>query len=103
MINLSGTFENGAKGWLPYYVSKRALEDFTVGLAEDLKEKGIKVNAISPSDTQTEAYKRFFPEDAANAQTPETVAKVIIETILREETGKVFVVKNGQITEGFHK
>ena len=27
IINLSGTFENGAKGWLPYYVSKRAIED----------------------------------------------------------------------------
>lgn len=26
IINLSGTFENGAKGWLPYYVSKRALK-----------------------------------------------------------------------------
>lgn len=26
IVNISGTFENGAKGWLPYYVSKRALK-----------------------------------------------------------------------------
>lgn len=25
IINISGTFENGAKGWLPYYVSKKAI------------------------------------------------------------------------------
>lgn len=26
IINISGTFENGAKGWLPYYVSKKQLK-----------------------------------------------------------------------------
>ena len=33
IINISGTFESGAKGWLPYFVSKRAIEDLTLGLA----------------------------------------------------------------------
>lgn len=61
VINISGTFENGAKGWLPYYVSKKAIEDFTVGLSEELEDKGIRVNCISPSDTATEAYKKIFP------------------------------------------
>lgn len=64
IINLSGTFENGGKGWLPYYVSKRAIEDLTIGLADELKDKGINVNYVSPSDTATDEYKRFFPEDA---------------------------------------
>ncbi|KKQ64171.1 MAG: short chain dehydrogenase [Candidatus Shapirobacteria bacterium GW2011_GWF1_38_23] len=59
VINLSGTFENGGKGWLPYYVSKRAIEDFTIGLADELKEKKIKVNCISPSDTATESYRKI--------------------------------------------
>lgn len=40
IINISGTFESGAKGWLPYFVSKRAIEDLTIGLAEELKDKG---------------------------------------------------------------
>ncbi len=47
IINISGTFENGAKGWLPYYASKRAIEDLTIGLSEELKDKGINVNCVS--------------------------------------------------------
>jgi 3-oxoacyl-[acyl-carrier protein] reductase len=103
IINLSGTFENGGKGWLPYYVSKRAIEDFTIGLAEELKDKGIKVNCVSPSDTATEQYKRFFPDDAKDAQTPEDVARLFLEILKKDATGKVFVIKGGKVTEGFHK
>lgn len=61
IMNLSGTFSSGGKGWIPYYVSKRAIEDLTVGLSEELKNKGIRVNGISPSDVATEAYKKYFP------------------------------------------
>lgn len=103
IVNLSGTFENGGKGWLPYYVSKRAIEDFTIGLAEELKDKGIKVNCVSPSDTATEQYKRFFPDDAKDAQTPEDVAKLFADILKKDVTGKVFVIKGGKVTEGFHK
>lgn len=103
IINLSGTFENGGKGWLPYYVSKRAIEDLTIGLSEELKDKGINVNCVSPSDTATEEYKRFFPEDAKDAQTPEDVAKLFVELVKKDVTGKVFVIKQGIIEEGFHK
>lgn len=103
VINLSGTFESGAKGWLPYYVSKRAIEDLTIGLSEELKDKGIMVNCVSPSDTATEEYKRFFPEDAKDAQTPEEVAKLFVELVKKDATGKVFVIKHGKVEEGFHK
>lgn len=103
IINLSGTFENGGKGWLPYYVSKKAIEDLTVGLAEELKDKGINVNCVSPSDTATDQYKRFFPEDAKDAQTPEEVAKLFTDVLKKDVTGKVFVIKGGKVTEGFHK
>ncbi|MEK7166448.1 MAG: SDR family oxidoreductase [Patescibacteria group bacterium] len=60
IMNISGTFEGGAKGWLPYYVSKKALEDLTIGLSQELKDKGILVNCISPSDTYTASYSKFF-------------------------------------------
>ncbi len=103
IINLSGTFSSGGKGWLPYYVSKRAIEDLTVGLSQELIEKGVNVNAVSPSDTATEQYKKFFPEDATDAQDPQDVAKIIVELTQKDVTGKVFVVKNGQTEEGFHK
>jgi len=104
VINLSGTFENGARGWLPYFASKRALEDLTVGLAEELKDKGILVNCISPSDTATEEYIKYFPEDAKDANSPEEVAKIIVKTMESQETGKVVVIKKGQVVDGgFHQ
>lgn len=104
VINLSGTFENGGKGWLPYYVSKRAIEDFTVGLADELKEKNIKVNCISPSDTATESYKKFFPQYIDESADPKEIAKKFIEIIKSKDTGKVFVIKKDKdITEGFHQ
>ena len=106
IVNISGTFSNGAKGWLPYYTSKRALEDFTVGLAEELKDKDIQVNCVSPSDVATEAYKKYFPKYAADALQPEEVAKYIVRLASPEfddTTGTVFTLKKGQEPkEGYH-
>ena len=103
IINLSGTFEDGGKGWIPYYVSKKAIEDLTIGLSQELKDKGIKVNCVSPSDTATEQYKMFFPKYAKDAQSPEVVAKFFLEISEKDITGKVYVVKKGKAEEGFHK
>ena len=106
VINLSGTFTSGAKGWLPYYVSKRALEDFTVGLAEELKDKDIQVNCVSPSDVATEAYKKYFPKYAEDVLDPKEVAEYIVHLTSPEfdnTTGKVFTLKKGQgPQEGHH-
>lgn len=96
ILNISGTFENGAKGWLPYYVSKRAIEDLTIGLAEELKDKDIQVNAISPSDTATEAYRKYFPQYIDEAIDPGEIAKEAVYLCSKEAneiTGKVFVMK----------
>ncbi|MBI5620692.1 SDR family oxidoreductase, partial [Candidatus Gottesmanbacteria bacterium] len=105
IINLSGTFENGNSGWLPYYVSKRAIEDFTVGLAQELKFRGIHVNCISPSDTATETYKKFFPEYYDEAMDPKKIGEFIAEFCAKKDptTGKVFVLKKDIAPyEGFH-
>lgn len=96
IINLSGTFENGAKGWIPYFVSKKALESFTIGLSQELKDKEIYVNCVSPSDTLTEAYKKFFPSDATseNCVTSREVAQKILEVSNTQDlTGQIIVVK----------
>lgn len=104
IINISGTFENGAKGWLPYYVSKRGIEDLTLALSEELKEKGINVNCISPSDTATEQYIKYFPEDVKEANTPEDIAKAVSNLIEIDQTSQFVVLKKGNlIKEGFHK
>ncbi len=105
ILNISGTFENGAKGWLPYSVSKKAKEDLTIGLSEELKDKNIQVNAISPSDTATDAYKKYFPQYMDEAIEPSQIAKQV--TLLCSEestvTGKVFVMKKGKEPyEGYH-
>lgn len=105
IVNISGTFENGAKGWLPYYVSKRAIEDFTIGLAQELEEKDIQVNCISPSDTATEQYARFFPQYMEEAMDPFVVAQEIVELCEPNNTlsGKVIVMKKDQKSiGGFH-
>ncbi len=106
IINISGTFESGAKGWLPYYVSKRAIEDLTIGLAEELKDRGILVNAISPSDTATEAYKKYFPRYISDAIEPEEIAKFAVHICsgkANDISGKVFVLKKGKEPyEGYH-
>lgn len=106
ILNISGTFESGAKGWLPYFVSKRAIEDLTIGLAEELKEKDIQVNAISPSDTATEAYKKYFPQyikDAIDPSEIATYATYLCSEKAHSITGKVFVMKKGkQPYEGYH-
>lgn len=98
IVNISGTFESGAKGWLPYYVSKRAIEDLTKGLAEELKDKEIQVNCISPSDTATEQYKKYFPQFINEANDPKDVAKEVafLCSDIADITGSVFVVKKGQ-------
>jgi len=97
IVNLSGTFENGGKGWLPYFVSKRALEDFTIGLADELKEKSIRVVGVSPSDTDTESYKKFFPEYINDSQDPKEIAKFIVDLYLNnKETGTIYVLKRNQ-------
>ena len=105
VVNLSGTFENGAKGWLPYYASKRALEDLTIGLAEELKDKNIQVNCISPSDTATEAYQKYFPQYIDEAISPEKIAHQIVELCREDNTtnGQVIVMKkNKEPFAGFH-
>lgn len=106
ILNISGTFESGAKGWLPYYVSKRAIEDLTVGLAEELKEKGIQVNCISLSDTATEAYRKYFPQYINEAIEPEEIAKCAVYLCSSKAdkiTGKVFVMKKDKTPyEGYH-
>jgi len=107
IINLSGTFENGGKGWIPYYVSKRAIEDLTIGLAQELQEKDIQVNCISPSDTATDAYKKYFPEYIEESVDPKEIAKLFVKLSLQESdtvSGKVFVVKKDEeVMEEFHK
>ncbi len=106
ILNISGTFESGAKGWLPYYASKRALEDFTTGLASELKERDIQINCISPSDTATEAFSKYFPQYLKDAISPEEIAHKAVElcsTKSDHTSGSIIVMKKDEKPyEKFH-
>lgn len=105
VIGVSGTFESGASGWLPYYTSKRALEDFLVGLAHDYPT-GPRIFGVSPSDTATEAYHKFFPEDAATAQSPEAVADLVAKLAddeLMYRSGEIIKIKVAKHASGYHR
>ena len=104
-VGISGTFSDGSAGWLPYYVSKRGQEDFLQGLAQDYPAK-LRVYGVSPADTATAPYKRFYPEDAAHAQSPETVAAFIAKLIDGETkyaSGDIIVLRDGVDSLGYHK
>lgn len=98
ILQISGTFENGAKGWLHYYVSKKAIEEFTIGLAQELREHRIQVNAISPSDTYTEAYAKFYPDESLEScMDPKDIAMLAVQ-LLNDKfdfiTGQIIVARN---------
>lgn len=100
IVCISGTFASGGAGWLHYYVSKLALEHFTVGLAQELRPHEIQVNCISPSDAKTEALTRFFPEDAATALEPTEIAKLAMFLVSEDSqhvTGQCIVIKNKKV------
>jgi NAD(P)-dependent dehydrogenase (short-subunit alcohol dehydrogenase family) len=97
ILSITGTFERGGVSWLDYYVSKLALEHFTIGLARELREHEIQVNAISPSFTATEAACKFFPEDVKTAISPAEVAKLAIFLLSKDAdniSGQSIVIKN---------
>jgi NAD(P)-dependent dehydrogenase (short-subunit alcohol dehydrogenase family) len=104
ILTISGTFADGAKGWLPYFASKRGLEDFSVGLAEELQRKDIRVHCLSPSDVATGAYKKYFPEYAGSALSPKTVADRATALCAQNPPETVWVAKKGRpLRPGFHK
>ena len=97
IINISGTFSNGGAGWLHYYVTKLAVESFTKGLSDELKEFNIQVNCISPSDVATHALEKYFPEQIEFALNPDDVAKLAVfltcSEVANSISGQIIVIK----------
>jgi NAD(P)-dependent dehydrogenase (short-subunit alcohol dehydrogenase family) len=62
-----------------YGVAKAAIERFTCGLTEELKEYNIAVNALCPSLTDTEGFKQWMPGvDTSGWQKPEMWGKYAV-------------------------
>ncbi len=104
IIGISGTFDKGASGRLPYYTSKRALEDFIQGLAQDYPH-GPYAYGISPADTATTAYAKYFPENLDKAQLPEAIGKLVAMLVTPSEnykSGGIIAVRDGHASPGYH-
>ena len=98
ILQISGTFESGAAGWLHYYVAKKALEHFSEGLAQELRKHEIQVNTVSPSDTLTEAYRHFFPdtpkEQCVSPEEIADIAKFLLSDAADHITGACVAVRS---------
>ncbi|MBB4688228.1 SDR family NAD(P)-dependent oxidoreductase [Amycolatopsis jiangsuensis] len=65
IINASTAADNGTAGFGAYAASKAALRTFTRVWANELKDRGIRVNAISPGPTDTTGMTELVGPDKA--------------------------------------
>ncbi|MCI0370349.1 MAG: SDR family NAD(P)-dependent oxidoreductase [candidate division NC10 bacterium] len=93
IINISsGVGRAARKGWGAYAVSKFGLEGFTQVLADELREEGIRVNAVNPGGTRTAMRAAaVLGEDPGTLPTPEAITPVFLylaSEASRDVTGK---------------
>ena len=67
IINASTAADRGTAGFGAYAASKAALRTFTRSWANELKGRGIRVNAISPGPTDTNGITELVGEENADA------------------------------------
>ena len=68
-----------AGGFLGYTVSKAGVIALTQALAQEVRGRGVTVNAVLPSTMDTEANRRAMPtSDRRGWVTPESVARAIL-------------------------
>jgi len=74
IINLSSILGTRViSGGIPYGATKAAIERFTVGLAQEVREYNIAVNALCPDYTDTEGLRKLSPDmDYSSLQRVET-------------------------------
>jgi NAD(P)-dependent dehydrogenase (short-subunit alcohol dehydrogenase family) len=95
IINVSsGVGRVGKARWGAYAVSKFGVEGLTQVLADEVKDYGIRVNAVNPGGTRTEMRAKAYPEeDPMTLPTPEEIIGVFVYLASAESrgvTGKSF-------------
>lgn len=111
IVNLSSVAGRlgGAGQYVDYAVSKGAIDTFTVGLAREVADEGIRVNAVAPGIVETEIHASAgLPGRAAKmapslpmrrAGTPEEIAAPIVWLLSDEAsytTGAILDVAGGR-------
>jgi NAD(P)-dependent dehydrogenase (short-subunit alcohol dehydrogenase family) len=80
IINVSSSVGKKGRGrWGAYAVSKFAMEGFTQTLADELKNKGIRVNSVNPGAMDTDMRHAAYPEeDRSKLKSPAEVLDVFV-------------------------
>jgi len=83
IVNMSsGAGKRPAPYWGAYAVSKFGIEGFSLLLAEELKDRDIRVYALNPGATRTQMRAKAYPyEDPMTLKPPEKVADFILRLI----------------------
>jgi NAD(P)-dependent dehydrogenase (short-subunit alcohol dehydrogenase family) len=99
---VSGVSVEGRAEWGAYSVSKFGVEGLTKILAAELKDRGIRVNAVDPGGMRTEMRAAAYPEeDPTTRITPEENTDVFLYLASdesREVTGQRFKAQEFQRT-----
>jgi len=95
IINVSsGVGRVGKARWGAYAASKFGVEGLTQVLADEVKDYGIRVNAVNPGGTRTAMRAKAYPEeDPMTLPTPEEITRVFVYLASAESrgvTGKSF-------------
>ncbi len=103
IINISSVAAitiNSPMTGLAYDVSKAGINRFTWGLAEELKEYNIAVNALMPKNTITEGWAALNPDvDKSEWQTPELWGKITNFVATRDPatfTGRILTAEDAE-------
>ncbi|WP_299589012.1 SDR family oxidoreductase [uncultured Microbulbifer sp.] len=97
ILNIASTAGMSARpGWSAYAASKAAVINFSITMAEELEEYGIRVLALSPGRTATELRKKLAPdEDQSLILQPEQIANTV--KFLCSEEGRFITGQNIEI------
>jgi NAD(P)-dependent dehydrogenase (short-subunit alcohol dehydrogenase family) len=99
----------GAGEWVHYAASKGALDTFTLGLAREVADEGIRVNAVAPGHVLTELHATSGDPDRmtrlaptipmGRAGTPEEIAEAVmwlLSPAASYTTGAILAVSGGR-------
>ena len=85
---VSGVSVEGRAGWGAYSVSKFGIEGLTQILAAELREQGVRVNAVDPGGMRTDMRAAAYPEEDPQTKiTPEENTAVFLYLASEESKG----------------
>ena len=100
ILNISSPCADKTRtNWSAYCCSKSALNSFSLNCSEELKDKNIMVNCISPTKTNTPMIKKLFPNIDENKIIDVNVManymiSILCTSISNKTTGVIYKISN---------